>query len=298
MPDYAFSADETLADGVRRLYVAMLDDAVAQLSGNGDPDPIEAVHEARKSLKKARALVRLVRDDFPQYRKANRLCRNAGRKISELRDASARIETLDMARTRFPVGVVDGALDRIRAELVARRDHAHEQAERPVAQALAIAKRARALADTFDLSRVDVHTLHPGLARTYGRGLLVFRKVLRGYDTELLHAWRKRAKYHRYHVGFLINAWPVPMRAREKALRMLTEYLGDDHDLAVLRETLHTVVDEQPALQVDAAAVVEVAQGVRAELQRAAMDEGARCFAEDGDLLAARLTSYVSAWYA
>ncbi|MCB9677905.1 MAG: CHAD domain-containing protein [Alphaproteobacteria bacterium] len=298
-PGFVFVTGETLGQGFQRMYVAMLDDAVAHLSGEGHPDEVEAVHEARKSLKKARSLVRLVRDGMPQYRHANRLCRDAGRKISGLRDASARIETLDMARERFPEGAVDEALDRIRVELVRRRDQAHATVGGPqMAAALTIAREARTHAEILEVDGIDASTLRSGLARTYDRGLKLFRKVQKGYDTELLHQWRKRAKYHRYHVGFLVNAWPLPLKAREKALHTLTEYLGDDHDLAVLRDSLVAVVSELPELQRDAAAVVEVARGVRAELQTLALADGARCFAEDTIGMASRITSYIETWQA
>ncbi|MEZ4319990.1 MAG: CHAD domain-containing protein [Myxococcota bacterium] len=297
MSESTFLQGEPIADGFVRLYEGLLDDAIAHLSGRGHPEEIEAVHEARKALKKARALLRLVRDDLPQYRRANRLCRDAGREISELRDASAQIETLDMARRRFPEGVVDDALDRIRAELVARRDAMHaDGAPERIASALELARKARAVSADFDVRHLDVHTLQPGLALSYGRGLLVFHRVLRGYDTDLLHQWRKRAKYHRYHVGFIQEAWPSVLKAREKTLHELTELLGDDHDLSVLHETLGHVVVSQPSLAIDAAAVVEIATGVRAELQAAALRDGALCFAEAADAMAVRLTAYVRAW--
>jgi hypothetical protein len=67
----------------------------------GDLNP--AVHEARKDLKKLRAVLRLVRDDLGDavYRSENVRFRDAGRMLSGARDAHVRVETLAALRERF-----------------------------------------------------------------------------------------------------------------------------------------------------------------------------------------------------
>src|SRR5947209_11616499 len=56
---------EPLAEGIRRVARGRLDDALDHLEGGvGAEEPAIAVHEARKSLKRARAVVRLARDEL------------------------------------------------------------------------------------------------------------------------------------------------------------------------------------------------------------------------------------------
>ena len=80
--------------------------------------------------------------------------------------------------------------------------------------------------------------IEDGLLRTYRRG----RKALRiAYETptaENFHEWRKRVKYHWYHLRLLRELWPAPMKPLAAEAKRLADLLGDDHDLAVLRETL------------------------------------------------------------
>ena len=52
-----------LEDGIRRIVAEELDDAIAGLRAGDDRDT--AIHEARKSLKKARSALRLARTDLP-----------------------------------------------------------------------------------------------------------------------------------------------------------------------------------------------------------------------------------------
>jgi CHAD domain-containing protein len=57
----------------------------------------EAIHDARKRLKKARAALRLVRDRLgdAEYRRENEALRDAARPLSEIRDADVLIATLE-----------------------------------------------------------------------------------------------------------------------------------------------------------------------------------------------------------
>ncbi len=311
MASYAIRDDETLGDGVRRLYTTMVDRAAEHLSGQGEADPVEAVHEARKELKKARAVARLVRDDFPQYRPANRRCRDAARHISDLRDASAMVETLERLRGRLEErsdrkGLA--ALEAVNGAVVARRDRMHaESAPAQMDKALAGVRRARAAVDDFELDGVGLDTLHQGLKRTYGRAVTRFfeaRPFLTGRlsdDAELthvLHEWRKRVKYHRYHVDVLSEAWPVVFRARERAMHDLSDLLGEDHDLAVLRESLAGVLSEAPMLAGPIDIVVAAGTALRGDLQRRARWTGERCCGESPQAVASRLTAAVGAWQA
>ncbi len=59
---------------------------------------------------------------------------------------------------------------------------------------------------------------------------------------ENYHEWRKRVKDYWYHVRLLESAWTEAMQAQESSLKNLETWLGDDHNLVVLRGKL----DEHP----------------------------------------------------
>ena len=111
--------------------------------------------------------------------------------------------------------------------------------------------------------------------------------------TDGLHEWRKRVKYHRYHLRMLEPLWPEVWGARRAAVHELSDLLGDDHDLAVLRGEL----EARRGLADDAvrtlAAVVDRRRG---ELQRAAMPLGARLFAQPTDAMVDQLEACWQAW--
>src|SRR4029453_15199119 len=55
-------AGEPVAAGMKRILTAQVDDAISQLRGEAGTEPADAIHEARKDVKKIRSALRLVRD--------------------------------------------------------------------------------------------------------------------------------------------------------------------------------------------------------------------------------------------
>ena len=72
------------------------------------PPPIsdEAIHDARKALKKARAALRLLQDGMSKttYQLENSRLRDSGRFLSPFRDAKSLIDAFDSLRDRYGDG--------------------------------------------------------------------------------------------------------------------------------------------------------------------------------------------------
>lgn len=96
-------------------------------------------------------------------------------------------------------------------------------------------------------SKTSFRALRGGLKRTYRRGRTGRKRAFAAPTTERLHEWRKRVKYHWYHVRLLQNVWPEPMKVRRRELKVLADLLGDDHDLAVLRQLLLSAPEQEEA---------------------------------------------------
>ena len=93
---FRFDPAEPVPDEVRRVARGRIDHALDELRGDSDSTREEAVHEARKDMKKLRALLRLVRDELGDdvYRRENVSFRDAGRRLAGARDSQVLLETL------------------------------------------------------------------------------------------------------------------------------------------------------------------------------------------------------------
>jgi CHAD domain-containing protein len=83
-----------------------------------------------------------------------------------------------------------------------------------------------------------VLALREGLQRVYARGRRAQRKARRHPTVENLHDWRKSVKHLWYAASVLREAGPDELGEARGQARELSELLGTDHDLAVLRDAV------------------------------------------------------------
>ncbi len=288
---FQLDPEETVAAGVARSAREQLDRARAEL-GDGRRDRHTAIHEARKSCKRLRGLLRLARSGLGErvYRRENAALRDAARRLSALRDAEALLETYDKLSERF-----EGEIDRRRIAPVRRVLAAHraelgkDDLEASIAGFRADLEAVRERLSSWPPAG-DVEVLSSGLRRTYKRARRAMQAAYGAPSTERFHDWRKRVKYHRYHLELLAPLWPRQIEARRKEVKALGGRLGEEHDLAVLQATLATKdgsFGEDSAL-----ALFALAERRRGELRDLMRPLGQRLFAERPRSLARRFEVY------
>lgn len=295
---YRLHSDESLEAGLRRIACEQLDLAVGGLE-DASLDRHEAIHEARKCCKRLRGLLRLARaslgDDV--YGAENASLRDAARRLSDLRDAEALLETFDRLHERFEDEAGRRRIAPLRPALEARRRRLAEDdgtLKRRVSAFRDELEGVRERVPSWPLSGADFAALAPGLRRTYGRGRKAMRAAYDAPGSARFHDWRKRVKYHRYHLDLLHELWPRQLKGRRKEVKVLGTMLGEEHDLAVLRATLEA--ETSSSSTEGAGALLKLARERRAELRAAMRPLGARIFAERPKALPRRYGGYWRAW--
>jgi CHAD domain-containing protein len=296
---YRLSDGESPARGLRRCAREELDNAIEQLTEGVSSDPITGVHEARKSLKKERALLRLVRGEIGDgtYRAENGALRDAARRLSGLRDAQVGLLTLDRLAEPAAGQVPLETMERLRAALAGDGDGRAPDGLPALAAAVAVELTdVRARVKSWRLERDDWALVSGGLRRAYERGVAALGDVEADPTVEHLHEWRKRVKDLWYHTRLLQPVWPEIMDGQAEQAHVLSELLGDDHDLAVLRERLVS----DPALAGGVPGELDPLIGVidrrRAELLEQARVLGRRLYAERPKAFERRMKALWRAW--
>ena len=216
---------EPPAAGLRRVVLGQLDLAIELLEGPLREGGAQTVHETRKSIKRLRALMRLLRPALgsKRFTRENSALRECGRRLSGARDAEVMVATLDAILERHP-GLTRSAgasasVSSLRGELLAEREWgpggppagARTQAEqlRAVAGELR-AIRARVLEWELPERPADPAALStPGLERIYRTGRRRRRRALWRRDLASMHEWRKSAKDLRYAAEALDRRLPA-----------------------------------------------------------------------------------------
>lgn len=136
----------------------------------------------------------------------------------------------------------------------------------------------------------------PNLNRTYERGRKALKDAYRHPSDEGFHEWRKSVKDLWYHLRLLDPLWPGVMKALAAQAGSLADLLGDEHDLAVLRQTLAAEPDAfgTPG---DVDAILELIGRRREELRADARLLGRRLYADKPAVFTDRLGAYWEAWH-
>ena len=285
---YHFKPGLSLTENVRQVADDQIGAALASLTGEGALEP--RVHDVRKRMKKLRGLLRLVRPGLGKhYKSENAEFRDIARLFSDIRDKQVLTQTLE--------GLAEKAGDDSLSPLIAwageRRDamlHEHDLPGR-LEEAANRLEDARIRATAWPVDGTSHEVIAGGLKKTYGRARKNWRKAGRDPENdELLHQWRKRVKYHWYHCRLLREAWPEPMLARVDTLDELSDVLGDDHDLVVLRATLDEASKDLP--KAARKRVAELAAAESEVLRKRAFGLAAQMLGEKKGQLADRLAGY------
>jgi CHAD domain-containing protein len=279
---YRLKSKESLPEGIAQVARGRIDHAIDELQGKTDSSPEEAVHSARKDLKKLRALLRLARGELGEstFARENRAFRDAGRELAAARDSDVMLDTLDALD--LPAGLGWDLRKAIQAHLARNGGGSRHTAAAEVVSMLQSARRR--VAD-WPLEDDSFSALRDGLESTYRRGRRDFKAVQANASVEALHEWRKRVKDLWYHHALLRTLWPPVMEAVGDQAHELADRLGDDHDLAVLADWIreHTGADPEFFDAVDRR---------RAELQAEAMTLGARLYADKPSTYVRRLRRF------
>jgi CHAD domain-containing protein len=294
---FRFQQNEGATDALRRIALEEVESAVADIDDE-DLDLHETVHEVRKRCKKIRGLLRLLRPAFEDtYQLENSYFRDAARALSEVRDATTRIESLDALIRRFPHEASNGKMSPLRAVLLERRKQAASYLgiEERLQHFRTSMREAKNRIGDWTLDGDVVVSLGMGFQKTYRRTRKAMKAARTEPTTEAFHEWRKRVKYHRYHITLLKDACPAILAGRRVAVKELSDFIGDDHDLAVLGQTVlaepHRFGGEETL-----ETFRELQEARRRELQVWALHVGRRLFTDKPKDWKRRVEKWWSTW--
>ena len=213
------------------------------------------------------------------YQRENAAFRDLGKRHRLLATRGVLIETLDALSERFSDELPAEQTGALRDRLV--QSHKRAVATPRPGDGRWSAHRAGGGAGQKRVVEIRLRRVRrapAGLRRLYlQRGRRSMRAAAAEPSDEHLHEWRKRAKDLWHALQILRQAAPKRMQARAKRAHRLSDVLGDDHDLAVLRVQVARTAfpaDEEATRT----ALLSVIDRRRSSLQREAFKLGARVY--------------------
>lgn len=295
---YSFNPAEPIAINLQAIGREQIDRALASLD-TIKKEPDEAIHDIRKRLKKLRALIRLCRVEMDKeyYKERNTSFRDVGRKLSKLRNLTSMQDSLQALHDRYSLGlkaqVFKGVVRQLEKE---KQEELHEKIEEGslVAELKQVLEAEKAELKHWPVGNDQLYQFVPALRKVYERGYKACKTARKKPDAAIKHEWRKRVKYLWYHFRLLKAVWPGMWKQYAREWHRLGHVLGNDHDLAVLKQKLQEeAIMENEAIAcnlLDSLIVKEIAL-----CDEEAFILGRRLFAEDPEAFGKRIKKIMKA---
>lgn len=294
---YQLTGDESFSDGITRIVLEQVDKALVNLKPTIRNKDV-AIHDARVCVKKVRAVLRLIRDSLGKeiYQEEDIAYRDLARTLSKVRDGAAMLEVIDKLSERFSEQLAADAFANVRGPLKRAKKARQQDRAKAIRAAARSLREARKRIETWPA--VGHHkSLTAGLKRVFKKGRATLQAAYDDPGVDGFHEWRKQVKHLLYQTRVLRPLWGKVMKTLNAQLKTLSEYLSEDHDLAILREKIADQLDDVEN-RTEIEALVALIDQRRNELELSAKFLGSRLYSERPAEFGARVEAYWDAWRA
>lgn len=293
--DYKLDKERSLPDNINTIFKEEISASINSLQ---ELEIHPAIHDIRKRLKKLRAMARLFRDEMGEekYKSLNIRFRDLGREISELRDLTAYLETLENLKLRYGRYLYKSFFNSVEKKLMDERAGMTEALVKEDFFNGYLKKEFKNIEDEIEewpVTSNNIEIILPSIERVYRRGKNAMIQALKSGTTEDYHEWRKRVKYLWYQLLLLQETWPEFFETLEAEVHLLADYLGDDHDLMLFRKKVLSEefdLKEKEQKEMFEALIAEFSD----QLRKDAQTKGKLIYAESPEEFTKRIGKYTS----
>lgn len=289
---FRLKADAPIGREVRRIVLRQLDLARSELTSIGDPESDEAIHDARRRVKKIRAILRLIRPVLDKaFRAADPDLRRVSKMLAPVADGKGVIDTLNTLARRYRKSLPRSSVAALRADLLDREARVDAQAARDhiLEKASSALLAHREEVKSWRLSTAGFRAVAPGLQESARRARNAMVATWKHPTAAHFHAWRRHVKAHWFHVRLLEAHCGNHLMPLQRRLEALDGILGEYHNLVLLREVL--VADSALSRQ-DAAGCMRVVANYQRVLRQNAQAVGLRIYSEKPRVFVRRVRHY------
>jgi len=238
---YRLKPRHSIASEVRHIVDKQLGLAVRRLRATGDERSDDAVHEARRHIKKVRAVLRLVQPAIGDtYYSATRRMRVAGRLLAPIADGRSVVDTVSNLQRRYRRQLPRGTIASIRSVLLERSARIDRKAEidRVLPRAANILRLGRSRLVGLTLNARGFRAIAPGLERSIRRARKEMKRAIAHPTADAYHTWRRRAKDLWFQMRLLEGRCNNSLLNDQRGLEALDGCLGELHNVAILERIL------------------------------------------------------------
>ncbi|NMB72087.1 MAG: CHAD domain-containing protein [Bacteroidales bacterium] len=246
----ALRQGEFFGDGLQRILTEELQYALRQVERPREEMHL-AVHELRKTLKRIRAIFRLIEPDIGYYicRKEIHRYRDIARNVASLRSLYVCLETIKKIRPALPGKIAGEPLGktekilRSQYESLLKKKTEEKEVNEIIRQELTLAYQQL---EALPVLHNDVLIFEKAVRNCFRKGRKCWRKVARKPGSNNIHELRKHIKQLQFQLQVLYPLLPEKLGKPLASLQKLARLSGDEHDLYELSQLIRKYLKDEP----------------------------------------------------
>ena len=276
---FRLKSGQSVSNEIRRIVLQQLDRATSELTSIGDPESDEAIHDARRRVKKIRAIIRLVRPVLDKEHRADPALRQVSKLLAPVADGQGVIDTLNQMIKRYRRELPPKMAEAIRSDLVDRGRRIDTQASKEgvLEKAQMTLRAERQRVKKWKISADGFRAVAPGLKASVRRARGAMVDAWLHPTASHHHTWRRHVKNHWFHVRLLGARCGYRLQSYQRQLEALDGILGEYHNLVLLHEVL---VSDTALQRVEVARCLSIVERYQRALRRNAHVLGIRIYSE------------------
>jgi CHAD domain-containing protein len=293
--NYELRPDQSLGKNLLRIFRQQIDGGLKLARGESKPEDT-LVHDLRKHLKKARAVLRLLQEQIggDSFRREDCRLRDIGRLMTEVRDTEVRLQT--MRQLEHATRHHYRSYQKIEQLLAAELENLLVAFAGWEKQAVRLLERARRASKKWSPANYRWPRLRRALQQTYKSGRKALATARAKPSAENIHELRKQTKLLGYQMR-LLRAWNnLVVGGVIKELTQLGHLLGRVHDLVFLADRLRLERGESHWGKQDHELLCLI-ESSEAELKRDGIEIAERFFAERASEFRVHLDEWFKDWH-
>ncbi len=220
---------------------------------NSELNSESRIHEYRKSIKRCRSLLRLLKQCINEidYERLDNKLSEVAEEMTQRREATVNLRTFLKLTQNYQTFVPEDIKKQVIADLTQKLEKAYGMINTdPVKTESSILFHLKAL--WSDLNNIAIKSstysdFIDTIEKTHYKAARLYFDSRNTLDTEIIHKWRKYTKHLLLQMRFTPEIDRTEMEPLLSKLDRISELLGKDHDLAVLE----TKLKENPILHTE-----------------------------------------------
>jgi len=243
---FSITDNEDISDSIHRILSEQYQFIVDTC--NKYDDPHTAIHDIRKSFKRIRAVLKLIKPDIPieVYRRENTLVRDLSRKFSKARNLHVFAEEFENIMAAGILKLPEETTEKVRSHFKEKEKEAvNLLVDLEIFRIVAIkTEEAKNRIAEIDFSSLGPHTIYKGVGDVFSWGQKQMTHTQQIPTDKNLHEMRKRIKALMYLVQLIKDVSPDFFTGFYEGLKSASLALGDDHNMAEMLSYIETMDNE------------------------------------------------------